>query len=100
MPPAVAASPALSAGENLAVIAEVKRASPSKGLLHANLDPARLARIYGSAGAAMVSVLTDEVFFQGSEADLRAVRSAFAGPILRKDFTVSPADVCDAPHGR
>jgi indole-3-glycerol phosphate synthase len=96
MPPAVPAGPALSAGDRLAVIAEVKRASPSKGLLHPNLDPARLARSYGSAGAAMVSVLTDEVFFQGSEADLRAVRDAFAGPILRKDFTVSPADVCDA----
>ena len=96
MAPTVSAADALTAGDRLAVIAEVKRASPSKGELHANLDPKRLAATYGEAGAAMVSVLTDEAFFRGSAADLAAARSGFAGPILRKDFTVSPADVCDA----
>ena len=94
--PTVSAAEALTAGDRLAVIAEVKRASPSKGELHPNLDPKRLAATYGEAGAAMVSVLTDEAFFQGSAADLAAARSAFTGPLLRKDFTVSPADVCDA----
>ena len=96
MAPTVSAAEALTAGDRLAVIAEVKRASPSKGELHPNLDPGRLAATYGHAGAAMVSVLTDEAFFRGSAADLAAARSTFAGPLLRKDFTVSPADVCDA----
>lgn len=96
MPPTVSAAEALTGGDRLAVIAEVKRASPSKGELHPNLDPAQLAATYGSAGASMVSVLTDEAFFRGSAADLAAARTAFAGPILRKDFTVSAADVCDA----
>ena len=96
MAPTVPAADALTAGDRLAVIAEVKRASPSKGDLHPNLNPARLAATYGEAGAAMVSVLTDEDFFRGSAADLAAARSGFVGPLLRKDFTVSPADVCDA----
>ena len=72
MAPTVSAADALTAGDRLAVIAEVKRASPSKGELHANLDPKRLAATYGEAGAAMVSVLTDEAFFRGSAADLTA----------------------------
>ena len=96
MAPTVPAADALTAGDRLAVIAEVKRASPSKGDLHPNLNPARLAATYGEAGAAMVSVLPDEDFFRGSAADLAAARSGFVGPLLRKDFTVSPADVCDA----
>ncbi|HTW09514.1 MAG TPA: indole-3-glycerol phosphate synthase TrpC [Acidimicrobiales bacterium] len=80
----------------LAVIAEVKRRSPSKGGLAPDLDPAKLAKTYESAGAACLSVLTDAEFFAGSPADLAAARSAVGLPVLRKDFTVSPADVCDA----
>jgi indole-3-glycerol phosphate synthase len=87
---------ALRDAEGLAVIAEVKRRSPSKGDLAADLDPAALAQAYERGGAACVSVLTDAEFFGGSPDDLRAARAATRVPVLRKDFTVSPADVCDA----
>jgi len=80
----------------LAVIAEVKRRSPSKGDLAADLDPAALARAYERGGAACLSVLTDREFFGGSADDLQEARAATGLPVLRKDFTVSPADVCDA----
>ncbi len=80
----------------LAVIAEVKRRSPSKGNLNIDLDPGLIARTYESAGATCLSVLTDEPHFGGSLADLRDARAACALPVLRKDFTVSPRDVCDA----
>ncbi|MEY2434568.1 MAG: indole-3-glycerol phosphate synthase [Acidimicrobiaceae bacterium] len=79
-----------------AVIAEVKRKSPSKGAIDAQLDPAALATAYANGGAACISVLTDAEYFGGSVADLTAVRSAVGVPVLRKDFTVSAADVCDA----
>lgn len=87
---------ALSGRDRLAVISEVKRRSPSKGDLFAGLDPAELARQYESGGASCVSVLTDEEFFGGSEADLRAARAACSLPVLRKDFTVGAHDVADA----
>jgi len=89
---------ALRAGsaDGLAVIAEVKRRSPSKGDLAADLDPAVMAAAYAEGGASCLSVLTDEAFFGGSPADLQAARAAVALPVLRKDFTVSPRDVCDA----
>ena len=87
---------ALHRTAGLAVIAEVKRRSPSKGDLHASLDPAAIAAAYVAGGAASISVLTDEAFFGGSAADLRAVRDAVGVPLLRKDFTVDPRDVCDA----
>lgn len=87
---------ALAAASHLAVIAEVKRRSPSKGDLNLNLDPATLARDYESGGAACLSVLTDVEFFGGSAADLQAARQATALPVLRKDFTVSERDVLDA----
>jgi indole-3-glycerol phosphate synthase len=78
------------------VIAEVKRRSPSKGLLAADLDVAELAGIYRDAGASAVSVLTDSEFFEGSMDDLLLVRRTVTLPVLRKDFTVSENDVLDA----
>lgn len=80
----------------LAVISEIKRRSPSKGDLAIDLDPVELARRYEEAGASCLSVLTDEDFFAGSPSDLKAASGATTLPVLRKDFTVSPADVCDA----
>jgi indole-3-glycerol phosphate synthase len=80
----------------LSVIAEVKRRSPSRGGLAGRLDPAELARAYERGGAACLSVLTDREFFGGSPDDLRDARRAVALPVLRKDFTVAAADVCDA----
>jgi indole-3-glycerol phosphate synthase len=87
---------ALAAGDRLAVVAEVKRRSPSKGPLFADLDPADLARTYAAGGAAAISVLTDGPHFGGSPADLAAARSAVGLPVLRKDFTVCENDVADA----
>lgn len=83
-----------------AVIAEVKKASPSKGVLCADFDPARIAREYLRGGAAAISVLTDESFFQGSLLHLEAVRAAAAVPVLRKDFTIAHAHIVEAAaHG-
>ena len=87
---------ALTADDDLAVIAEVKRRSPSKGPLAADLVPAELAKCYEAGGAACLSVLTDTEFFGGSSDDLREARAGCHLPVLRKDFTVSPRDVCDA----
>jgi len=80
----------------LAVIAEVKRRSPSKGALAVDLDPATLAAAYQAGGASCLSVLTDVDHFGGSPEDLRAARASITLPVLRKDFTVSANDVCDA----
>lgn len=87
---------ALATADGLGVIAEVKRRSPSKGALFADLDPATLARQYASGDATCLSVLTDGPSFGGSPDDLAAARAAVELPVIRKDFTVGPLDVIDA----
>lgn len=86
-PPVIDAHPGLK-GERVSVIAEVKRSSPSKGELSTIADPGKLAELYQSAGASVISVLTEERRFSGSLADLATVRGAVQIPILRKDFMV------------
>ena len=80
----------------LAVIAEIKRRSPSRGLLSHDLDPKVVAQQYKNAGASCISVLTDSDFFGGSVDDFKSARGAVDLPVLRKDFTVSLNDICDA----
>lgn len=79
-----------------AVIAEIKRASPSKGLIRSDFDPVWIARRYAAGGASALSVLTEEHFFQGSLQYLEAVRAAVPMPLLRKDFTLDPYQLVEA----
>jgi len=96
MPPAKDLEAALDAAEPPALIAEVKRASPSAGVIAEDVNPSVLARGYQAGGAAAVSVLTEPRHFQGSLADLQAVRSSVSIPVLRKDFLIHPSQVIEA----
>jgi indole-3-glycerol phosphate synthase len=79
-----------------AIIAEVKKASPSRGLLQADFDPERIARAYELGGAACLSVLTDQKYFQGGLNDLVTARNTTTLPVLRKDFTTDPVQIYEA----
>jgi|SRR5579872_395159 len=90
---------ALTAGPS-AIIGEIKKASPSKGVLADQFDPVSLARMYAMGGAAALSVLTDQQFFQGALGDMEAARAAVSLPVLRKDFTLDEFHVIEAAaHG-
>lgn len=96
LPPARGFAAQLQAGDRLTVVAEVKQASPSKGLIATDFRPAQTAQAYAQAGAAAVSVLTDESYFRGSMQDLAAVRRTVQIPVLRKDFIIDELQVAQA----
>lgn len=87
---------ALQDAENIALIAEVKKASPSKGIIRADFDPVSIAQTYANAGASCISVLTDENFFQGHLDYLSAIRQQVNIPLLRKDFIIDEYQVFEA----
>jgi indole-3-glycerol phosphate synthase len=96
MPPCRDFETALRRAEKTALIAEVKRASPAKGLLNADCDPVQQARLYAGNGAAAISVLTERHYFQSDPADLARIKAAVEVPVLRKDFLFDPWQVGEA----
>lgn len=97
VPPACGFRPALQKTKNpVALIAEVKRASPSKGLIRPDFDPVQIAQIYEQAGADCISVLTDEKYFHGHLDYLQAIRQQGTLPLLRKDFIVAPYQIYES----
>jgi indole-3-glycerol phosphate synthase len=83
-------------GHSRRIVAEIKRASPSKGLIRKDFDPVAIARDYAAHGARAISVLTEERFFQGSLVDLERIREAVQVPLLRKDFMLDPYQLIEA----
>ncbi len=96
MPPAKGFIDALQNAKGAALIAEVKKASPSKGIIRENFDPLKIAQSYERAGASCLSVLTDTPYFQGSDEYFKAVREAVALPMLRKDFMIDPYQIYES----
>ena len=88
--------PSPAKGRGVQIIAEIKKASPSAGVICPDFDPVRIASLYEENGAAAVSVLTDEKFFQGSLSHLTAIRRSIQLPLLRKDFTLDVYDLYEA----
>lgn len=95
-PPTRGFARALAQAPAVALIAEVKKASPSKGVIRADFDPATIARAYQGGGAVCLSVLTDETYFQGSLDYLAAIRAAVPLPLLRKDFVIDVSQIYEA----
>ncbi len=87
---------ALAKSSQIALIAEIKKASPSQGLIRNDFDPVKIGEIYEASGVAAISVLTDEHFFSGTIASMKAVREAVTIPVLRKDFIIDPYQIYEA----